>query len=217
MRPARVLLVDDHGLVRAGLRVLIEKLPGFEIVGEAGDGREALRVAAQLQPDLVLMDVLMPELDGVDAAAQMLAAAPEARVVILSMNAGAEHVLRALQAGAAGYLLKDISPAELELALRAVARGETYLCSAVSRHVIEGCIRRSDAPVRPLDRLTPRQREVLQLIAEGATTKEIARKLKISQKTAETHRAQLMQELDIHDIAGLVRFAIRCGLVSADT
>lgn len=216
MKTTRVLLVDDHQLVRAGIRALIEKLPGFEIVGEAGDGREALRAAAKLRPDLVLMDVLMPELDGVGAAAQMMAAVPDARVVILSMNAGAEYVLRALQAGAAGYLLKDISPAELELALHAVARGETYLSSAVSKHVIEGYVRRPDVSDRPLDRLTPRQREVLQLIAEGATTKEIARKLNISQKTAETHRTQLMKELNIHDIAGLVRFAIRYGLISAD-
>ena len=216
MRSTRILLVDDHQLVRAGLRALIENLSGLEIVGEAGDGREALRLAATLQPDLVLMDVLMPELDGVDAAARLAAVAPGARTVILSMNAGAECVLRALQAGAAGYLLKNISPAELELALRAVARGETYLSPAVSKHVIEGYVRRADVPLNPLDRLTPRQREVLQLIAEGATTKEIAHKLDISQKTAETHRTQLMQELDIHDIAGLVRFAIRTGLVSAD-
>lgn len=217
MRTIRVLLVDDHQLVRAGMRALIEPLSGCEVVGEAGDGREALRLAATLQPDVVLMDVLMPELDGVDAAAQVAAVAPNARVLMLSMNAAAEHVLRALQAGAAGYVLKNTSPAELELAIRAVARGETYLSPAVSKHVIEGYVRRADAPVSPLERLTPRQREVLQLIAEGATTKEIARKLKISQKTAETHRAQLMQELDIHEIAGLVRFAIRHGLVSPDS
>jgi DNA-binding NarL/FixJ family response regulator len=144
------------------------------------------------------------------------AVAPEARVIMLSMNVGPEYVLRAMQAGAAGYLQKDTSEAELVLALRAVARGETYLCSAASKHVIEGCIRKEPVPVSPLDRLTPRQREVLQLIAEGATTKEIASKLGISQKTAETHRAQLMKELNIHSIAGLVRFAIRHGLVSAD-
>ena len=217
MRTTRVLLVDDHQLVRAGMRALIERLSGCEVVGEADDGREALRLAATLQPDVILMDILMPELDGVDAAAQVAVVAPHARVLMLSMNAAAEHVLRALQAGAAGYLLKNISPAELELAIRAVARGETYLSPAVSKYVIEGYLRRADTAVSPLERLTPRQREVLQLIAEGATNKEIARKLNISQKTAETHRAQLMQELDIHEIAGLVRFAIRHGLVSPDS
>lgn len=217
MRNTRVLLADDHQLVRAGLHALIDKLPGFEVVGEAGDGREAVQQAAALQPDLILMDVLMPELDGVDATAQLAAVAPHTRVLMLSMNADPQHVLRALQGGAAGYVLKNTSPTELEFAMRAVARGETYLSPAVSRHVIEGYVRRADVPANPLDRLTPRQREVLQLIAEGATTKEIARKLKIGQKTAETHRTQLMQELDIHDIAGLVRFAIRHGLISSDS
>jgi len=216
MRTIRVLLVDDHQLFRQGVRALIEKLPGFEVVAEAGNGREGLQLAKKFQPHLVLMDVMMPGLGGLDATAKVAAVAPEARVIMLSMNVGPEYVLRAMRAGAAGYLQKDTSEAELALALRAVARGETYLSPAVSRHVIEGCVRRADAPVNPLQRLTPRQREVLQLIAEGKTTKEIARKLAISQKTAETHRAQLMQELDIHDIAGLVRFAIRHGLVSAD-
>ena len=217
MRTIRVMLVDDHHLIRAGMRALIENLAGFEVVAEAGDGREALPLVEKFQPDLVLMDVFMPGLGGLDATAQVAAVAPDVRVIMLSMNADAEYVLRSLQAGAAGYLLKNISPAELEMAVRAVARGETYLSSAVSKHVIEGCVRREAVPVNPLDRLTPRQREVLQLIAEGATTKEIARKLDIGQKTAETHRAQLMQELDIHEIAGLVRFAIRHGLVSSDT
>jgi DNA-binding NarL/FixJ family response regulator len=217
MKTTRVLLVDDHQLVRAGMRALIDRLAGFEVVGEAGDGRESLQLAAKLQPDLILMDVLMPELDGVDATARLAAVAPHARVLMLSMNADVQYVLRALQGGAAGYLLKNTGPAELELAMRAVARGETYLSPAVSKHVIDGYVRRADVSADPLDRLTPRQREVLQLIAEGATTKEIARKLNISPKTAETHRAQLMQELDVHEIAGLVRFAIRHGLVSPDT
>ncbi len=217
MKTTRVLLVDDHQLVRAGVRALIDRLSGFEVVGEAGDGRESLQLAAKLQPDLILMDVLMPELDGVDATAQLAAIAPHSRVLMLSMNSTPQHVLRALQGGAAGYLLKNTSPAELELAMRAVVRGETYLSPAVSKHVIEAYVRRAAVPDNPLDCLTPRQREVLQLIAEGATTKEIVRKLNISQKTAETHRTQLMQELDIHDIAGLVRFAIRHGLVSSDT
>ena len=158
----------------------------------------------------------MPDLDGLGAAVQVAAVSPRTRVVILSMNSGADSVLSAMRAGAAGYLLKDVSPAELELALRSVARGQTYLCPAASRHVIAGYVQGTGAAATPLERLTPRQREVLQLVAQGCTTKEIARQLKISVKTAETHRSQLMQELDIHDIAGLVRFAIRSGLISSD-
>ena len=215
MRPIRVVLADDHHLVRAGFRALIQSFSGFEVVAEAGDGREALQQVEKFQPDLVLMDIMMPELDGLGAAVQVAAVSPGTRVIMLSMNAGADSVLGAMRAGAAGYLLKDVSPAELELALRAVARGQTYLCAAASRHVIAGYVHAASSAASPLDRLTPRQREVLQLIAQGCTTKEIARKLKIGVKTAETHRSQLMQELDIHDIAGLVRFAIRSGLISS--
>jgi len=217
MRTIRVLLVDDHQLFREGIRALIEKLSGFEVVAEAGNGREGVQLAEKLQPQLVLMDVMMPELGGLDATAQVAAVAPNARVIMLSMSAGSEYVLRAMQAGAAGYLPKNTGLAELELALRAVARGETYLSSAVSKHVIEGYVRRDAAPVNPLERLTRRQREVLQLIAEGATTKEIARKLRITQKTAETHRSKLMKVLKLQNIAGLTRFAIRHGLVSSDS
>jgi len=214
MRCVRVLLADDHHLVRAGFRALVERIQGFEVVAEAAGGREALELVEKHQPDLVLMDVMMPELDGLGAAAQVAAISPHTRVLILSMNAGAESVLGAMRAGAAGYLLKDVSPAELEQALRAVASGQTYLCPAASRHVIAGYVHGS--AVSPLERLTPRQREVLQLVAQGCTTKEIARRLGIGLKTAETHRAQLMDELDIHEIAGLVRFAIRVGLISCD-
>jgi DNA-binding NarL/FixJ family response regulator len=215
MRPIRVVLADDHHLVRAGFRALIQSFSGFEVVAEAGDGREALQQVEKCHPDVVLMDIMMPELDGLGAAVQVAAISPGTRVIILSMNAGADSVLGAMRAGAAGYLLKDVSPAELELALRAVARGQTYLCPAASRHVIAGYVHGANSAASPLERLTPRQREVLQLIAQGCTTKEIARKLKIGLKTAETHRSQLMQELDIHDIAGLVRFAIRSGLISS--
>lgn len=217
IRSIQVLLADDHHLVRAGLRALVQSLSGFEVVAEAGDGREAVQLVKKLRPDIALMDIMMPELDGLGATALLATASPDTRVVILSMNAGADSVLRAMRAGAAGYLLKDVTPAELELALRSVARGQTYLCAAASRHVIDGYVDKAGSGADPLDRLTPRQREVLQLVAEGCTTKVIASKLKISVKTAETHRAQLMEELDIHEIAGLVRFAIRSGLVSADT
>lgn len=215
MRPTRVLLADDHHLVRAGFHALINTLSGFEVIAEAGDGREALRMIEKFQPDIALIDLMMPELDGLGLALQVPAVSPNTRIIILSMNAGADSVLRAVRAGVAGYLLKDVSPEELELALRSIARGQTYLCAAASQHVMTGYIQTSGSE-DPLDRLTTRQREVLQLIAAGCTTKEVARKLEISVKTAESHRAMLMQELGIHDLAGLVRFAIRTGLISAD-
>jgi DNA-binding NarL/FixJ family response regulator len=222
MKTFRVLVADDHALVRAGFRSLLQGIPGVEIVAEAGDGREALRLIEAHQPNLVLMDIAMPGLNGLEAAARVADQFPYVRVIILSMHANEEYVLQALQAGAAGYLLKDANTAELELAVSAVARGETYLCPQVSKQVIADYLQRLDQAgeigleTGPNARLTPRQREVLQLIAEGHTTQQIARILGVSVKTAETHRAQLMDRLDIHDIAGLVRYAIRMGLVSPD-
>jgi DNA-binding NarL/FixJ family response regulator len=213
----RVLLADDHKLFRAGIRALLTTIPGIEIVAEAGDGREALRLVAAHQPDVVLMDIMMPGLNGLDAAARIGRAFPRARVVMLSMNADEDSVLRAVRAGAVGYLVKMADPAELELAVRAVARGETFLSSVVSQHVLAACLNRVDREQTSLERLTMRQREVLQLIAEGHTTKEIAGKLSISAKTAEAYRADLMKALEIHDIASLTRYAIRAGLVSLDT
>jgi DNA-binding NarL/FixJ family response regulator len=216
MKPIRVLLADDHQLVRVGIRLLLQTLEGVEVVAEAGDGREALTLIAEHRPDVVLMDVIMPELNGLEAAARVARDYPETRVIMLSVNATEEYVLQALRAGAAGYLLKNIAPGELEAAIRAVARGERYLTAAVSRHVIDAYLQRVGPESSSLDRLTQRQREVLQLIAEGATMKAVSRKLGISVKTAEMHRSQLMDALGIHEVAGLVRYAIRMGVVAPD-
>lgn len=213
MKPISVLVVDDHDLVRAGLVLLLQAIGGVEVAGEASNGREAIALARTLRPDVVLMDIAMPELNGLDAAAHIVSADPSVRVVMLSMSAGEEAVLPALRAGAVGYLLKNIRPVELELAVRAVAQGQTYLCAAVAQHVVERCFERTHASDDSYDRLTGRQREVLQLIAEGCSSKEIAGRLGISVRTAEAHRTQLMEALDIHDIAGLVRYAIRKGLI----
>jgi len=216
MKPIRVLLADDHTLVRAGIRSLLENMEGIEVIAEAGDGREALRLVRTHRPDVVLMDIAMPGLNGLEAAARIAKKFPNVRVIILSMHVNEEYVLQALRAGAAGYMVKGADAAELEIAIRAVARGETYLSPMVSKHVVTDYIQRISGETSPLELLTPRQREVLQLIAEGYSTKKIARTLKISVKTVETHRMQLMERLDIHDIAGLVRYAIRIGLVKPD-
>jgi DNA-binding NarL/FixJ family response regulator len=214
------LLVDDHGLVRAGIRALLESLDGIQVLEEADDGREALRLIELHRPDVVLMDIAMSGLNGLEATKRVNRDFPETRVIILSMHANEEYVLQSLRAGAAGYLLKDAGTVELEIAIKAVAGGETYLSPPVSKHVISDYVRRMSSGEQEtpstLDRLTLRQREILQLIAEGQTTQEIARLLNIGVKTVETHRMQLMERLDIHDVAGLVRYAIRVGLISAD-
>jgi DNA-binding NarL/FixJ family response regulator len=222
MSSIRVLLADDHALVRAGIRALLQNLAGIEVVAEADDGREALRLIAELRPDVVLMDIAMPGLNGLDTTARVTKEFPQVRVIMLSMHANEEYVLQALRSGAAGYLLKGARLPELELAVTSVARGETYLSPAASKHVVSGYVQRasrgghSEADARPAERLTPRQREILQLIAEGATTKEIAQHLQISVKTVEMHRAQLMERIGIHDVAGLVRYALRIGLIQPE-
>ena len=217
MKPIRVLLADDHDLVRAGFRALLQGQTDFEVIAEASDGQEAVRLVGVHRPDVVLMDLMMPGLNGLEATARITKEFPEVRVLILSMNAGEEFVLPAIRAGARGYLVKNVKPAELEQAIRAAARGECYLSSAVSNHVVENYRRLAADGLNPLDRLTPRQREVLQLVAEGHTTKEIAKRLGIGAKSVESYRAQLMEALDIHDIASLTRFAIRMGLVSPES
>jgi DNA-binding NarL/FixJ family response regulator len=210
----RMLLAEDHTIVRAGIRALLESLEGIEVVAEAGDGREAIRLIEIHAPDIVLMDIGMAGLNGLEATARIAKEFPQVHVVILSMYASEEYVLQALRAGAVGYLLKDADMAELEIAIRAVAREETYLSPAVSKHVVADYVRRVGGEPSSLERLTRRQREILQLIAEGHSTQEIAQMLSISVKTVETHRAQLMERLDIHDVASLVRYAIRMGLIT---
>ena len=223
MPPIRVMLADDHTLVRAGIHALLESMTGIQVVAEASDGHEALALIRTHQPDVVLMDIAMPDLNGLEATGRVVQEFPRVSVLILSMYANEEYVMQALHAGAAGYLLKTGVTTELELAVRAVARGETYLSPAISKQVIADYLRRvrsnEDRPTHassPYQLLTPRQREILQLIAEGHTTKEIAQRLQVSVKTAETHRTQLMQRLDIHDVAGLVRYAMRIGLLAPD-
>ena len=213
---ATVLIADDHTLVRAGLRALIESLPEVSTVLEAGDGRAALDAIAAHHPEVVLMDIAMPGLNGLEAAAMVARDHPGTRTIVLSMHGTDAYVGQALRAGAAGYLLKDAAVAELPLALRAVLRGEVYISSAVSRIVVSGFLAGMAAvdTKTPLDALSTRQREILQLVAEGRSIKEIAYDLKLSVKTVETHRRQVMERLQIFDVPGLVRFALRHRIVA---
>lgn len=213
--PIRIVLADDHALVRAGMRSLLGSMEGVDVIGEAASAEDALALAVRERPDVVLMDIAMKGMTGLEAAARIRDSCPGVRVVILSMHSGEEYVLQALRAGAAGYLLKDAATGELELALRSVMRGESWFSPAVSRQVVEGYIQRVGGEPAA-DVLTARQREVLRLVAGGKSTKEIAFALNLSVKTVETHRAQIMERLGIRDVAGLVRYALRTGLVPPD-
>jgi DNA-binding NarL/FixJ family response regulator len=216
MNVTRVLLADDHALVRAGIRALVEKIPSVEVVGEAGTGREALEFVRSKLPNIVLMDIAMTELGGLEALPRITKDFPSVKVIILSAHASEEYVIRALRDGASGYMLKDSATSELEVAINSVIHGKIYLSPSISRTVIDDYLQRVSGAVSPLEQLTSRQREILQLIAEGKNTKEIGADLDISIKTVEAHRLQLMDRLNIHDIPGLVRYAIRNGLVSAE-
>jgi DNA-binding NarL/FixJ family response regulator len=213
----RIVLADDHGLVRAGFRALLAGCSDVDVVGEAADGHEALRLIEELDPDVALVDISMPGLNGLETTARASKEYPRTRILVLSMHADEEYVRQALTIGAAGYLLKNADRIELELAVRAVARGDSWLSPAVSKPVVAAYARRGDDRKGPFDVLTPRQRETLQLIAEGHSTKDIAHRLSLSIKTVETHRAQLMDRLGIHDVQGLVRYAIRVGLAFRET
>ena len=214
MPPTRLLIADDHALVRAGIRALAERIKGVEVVGEAGDGDEALRLIRELKPDLVLLDISMSEVSGFEVLAQAREF-PEVRVIVLTVHEAEAYAIRALREGAAGFLPKSAAAVELKEAIETVTRGQTYISPELSRRSLLEYGKGSSDRAR-LDTLSPRQREILKLIADGRSTKEIAGHLNISAKTVESHRAQVMERLNIHDVAGLVRFAIKLGLVDVE-
>lgn len=205
-----ILLVDDHAVVRQGFKMILAAQPDMEIVGEAGNGREALDLAGQLQPDVIVMDVAMPELNGIEATRRVADLSPRSRVLALSMHKDSVYVREILKAGARGYLLKDSIAGDLLAAVRAVSRGEGYISPGVSDAVLNDYRRHVTDPI---DLLTSREREVLQMLAEGKTNKEIATVLNLSVYTVDAHRGRIMEKLNLHSITDLVRFAVRCGLV----
>ena len=214
MKPIRVLIADDHALVRAGIRALVEKIEGIVVVGEAGKGSEAIAMVRELKPNLMLLDITMPDGSGFDVLEHVTKRFPDIKVIVLTVHEAGEYAIRALREGAAGFLPKSAASTELEQAIHQVLQGEPYVSPETSRKTLLeiGKGTRHDQ----LATLSPRQREVLRLIAEGRTTKQIAQELEISVKTVETHRAQLMERLDIHDVAGLVRYAIVVGLIDVE-
>ncbi len=219
-RDIRLLIADDHTIVRQGLRKLLEDEPGMEVIGEAVDGRDAVTKATDMMPDIVLMDLSMPGLHGLEAARQITKRLPKTRVLILSMHKNEAYVLQALQAGASGYILKDSASEEVTGAIRAVSRGDSYLSPAISRLVIEDYLRLSipgQGGTKSLyDTLTVREREIFQLLAEGLKNQEIAERLHVSVKTVETHRAHIMEKLNLNNIAELVKYSIEIGIVQLD-
>ncbi len=212
--PIKILIADDHGVVAEGLKHLIEAQPDMQVVGTVGDGREAVRLSREAQPDVVLMDLSMPELNGADATRAILEREARCRVIVLSMYAEREYVRRALKAGASGYVVKRSAAKEVVDAIRAVYAGQRYLSPRVADVVIDDYT--AEDKQDPLGRLSAREREVLQLLAEGRTGAEIAARLALSQKTVETYRARLVEKLGIRDVAGLVKFAIQRGIVSLE-
>jgi len=214
MKPIRVLIADDHALVRAGIRALVEKIEGIVVVGEAGKGSEAIDLIGELNPNLVLLDITMPDGSGFDVLDHVMKRLPEIKVIVLTVHEAGEYAIRALREGAAGFLPKSAASTELEQAIQTVLRGEVYISPETSRKTLLEYGKSTKRDL--LATLSPRQREVLRLIAEGHTTKQIAQVLQISVKTVETHRAQLMERLDIHDVAGLVRYAIMVGLIEVE-
>ena len=207
----RVLLADDHAVLRDGLAALLQAQEDITVVAHAQDGREAVRKAAELKPDVAIMDIVMPELDGIEATRLVHQSSPRTHVVILSMYSTTEHIFRALQAGAKGYILKESAGAELVAAVRGVHAGRRYLSQKITETVVDDYIREHH-PTDPLGKLSSRERQILQLVAAGKSTADIAGALFLSPKTVDTYRSRLMQKLDIDNVAGLVKFAIACGL-----
>ena len=215
MSPIRVLIADDHHLVRQGIHQVLSETPGFEIVGEAADGLEALRLAQSLAPDVTVLDVSMPGLSGIEVAVELRKQQPDARILMLSVYDHQQYVVEAVRVGAQGYLRKDTDPAELRTAIRALARGESYFSPAVARH-LSAAVRGEAGPPEPsrqVDILTRRERQVLQGIARGSTNKEIASELGLSSRTVESYRESLMRKLGIYTVAGLTRLALEAGLL----
>ncbi len=213
-----IFLADDHKVLREGMRLLLETHPDFTVVGEAGNGRESVRQVHHLKPDIVIMDIAMPDLNGIEATGQITVALPSTKTIILSMYSTAQHIFRALKAGARGYILKESAGEEVVQAIRTVHNGKIYLCAEISEMVVSDYIRSRAIrePDEPLARLSPREREILQLIVEGKTNAKIAEALYLSQKTVETYRSHLMQKLGINDLPGLVKFAIQHGITSLE-
>ncbi|HKS10843.1 MAG TPA: response regulator transcription factor [Pyrinomonadaceae bacterium] len=214
MKPIRTLIADDHALVRAGIRALVEKIQGVQVVAEAGKGSEAKEFISKLQPDLVLLDITMPDGNGFDVLSHVREKFPKTRVIVLTVHEASEYAIRALREGAAGFLPKSAASTELETAIAKVMKGDGYISPETSQKTLLEGLKGTKKEL--LESLSPRQREVLRLIAEGLNRKQIAQELKISVKTVETHRSQLMERLDIHDVAGLVRYAILVGLIDVE-
>jgi DNA-binding NarL/FixJ family response regulator len=216
MTPIRVLLADDHTLIRAGLRMVLTSQPDLHVIGEANDGREAVAMADKLKPDVVVMDIGMPSLNGIEACRQIHNALPKTEVVMLSMHSDEGYVLRALKAGARGYLLKDSAEADLANAIRAVVAGKSFFSPAVGKVLLEDYMRKLErtGAEDSFDLLSPREREVLQLVAEGKSSKEVANLLGLSIYTVETHRANVMQKLNLRNIPELILYAVRKGVIS---
>jgi DNA-binding NarL/FixJ family response regulator len=218
MKSPKVLLVDDHALVRSGIRMLLDESTSVTVVGEFGTGREALEMCAQLAPDVVLTDVEMPQLNGIELTRQITSSYPDTAVIMVTMHSSQQYVLESLRAGALGYVLKDAAIAELLTAIRTVVTGKRYLSPALVDFVLTDYVRQAngEAGGSELDKLSGREREVLQLLAEGYTSAQVRAALHISVRTADAHRANIMQKLNIHSIAGLTKFAITHGLTSTN-
>ncbi len=223
-KKTRILIADDHDVVRSGLRALLHSFPDFSVIGEAADGEEAVRLASERKPDVILMDISMPRLDGIEATTHIIEQQPDARVVILSVHEDEEYVRRILKAGARGYVLKNARRKEIAQAVRSALSGDRFFSPGISRIIVDGYIKRSaDSPpgqqqpeTQGDQRLTKRELEILGLIANGLTNKQIADQLFLSFRTVNTHRTNIMQKLDIHDTAGLVRHAMSLGLVKPE-